>query len=456
MSDIVDKDGKRLAYFPPKAYDLFKPAPYKIFWGGRGGSKTWDFCRALLLLGHQTPLFILCAREIQKSIAESVHRTLAMQAEAMGLGHFYTVQQAKIIGQPMPHPLGGMRSTEFVFAGIRNNITAIKSMEGIDICAVFEATHISQNSWDTLLPTIRGDAPKGPFRKGSEVWVEFNPELAEDETYKRWVLDPPEGAKVVNINWRDNPWFPDFLRRQKNDLRKRDYNAYLTVWEGRTRKVLEGAIYAKELEQAHRDNRIGPNIKVDRSKPVDISVDLGRADTCCLTFWQQDGMSHRAVDCYGNFGFDWTHYLEQIQERKYVIGKIYLPHDGAHEVIQAKKSIASQTRDAYPGEGRVVVVKRTAKVANDINVVRQMFNRISFNEVTCSDLLTAMAHYRYAVDPEKRTVSSEPLHDWASHWADSVRYYVMGLKSQTQRFGPQKHQPVAPEYTGGGLGWLNG
>jgi phage terminase large subunit len=417
---------------------------------------TWDFCRALLILGQQTPLFILCAREIQRSLSESVHRTLALQIEALGLGHFYEVQQAKIIGQPLPHPLGGMRRTEFVFAGIRNNITAIKSMEGIDICAVFEATHISDASWDILLPTIRGDAPRGPFRKGSEVWVEFNPELSEDATYKRWVLDPPPGAKVVNINWRDNKWFPEFLRKQKNDLRKRDYNAYLTVWEGRTRKVLEGAIYAKELEQAHRDKRISPNIRLDRSKPVDISVDLGRADTCCLTFWQQVGMEHHAVDYYGNFGFDWSHYLEQIQERKYVIGKIYLPHDGAHQVIQASKSIARQTRDAYPGENRVQVVPRTAKVANDINVVRQMFSRMYFNEKTCADLLTALSHYRYEVKPEKRTVSPEPLHDWASHAADSVRCYVMGIKAAGPKFGAQKHMPAPAEYVGDGLGWLNG
>src|ERR1700722_20648403 len=208
--------------------------------GGRVSSKIWDFCQALLILGSQRKLFILCAREIQKSIAESVHRTLAQKIDEFGMGDKYRVLSHKIVGA---------NGTEFVFAGIRNNITAIKSMEGIDICAVFEATDISQHSWDVLLPTVRRDAPHGPFGHGSEIWVEFNPEPASDETYKRWVLNPPVGAVVIQINWRDNPWFPEFLRRQMDAMKKANYENYLTIWEGQVRRVLQGAIYAKQLEQ---------------------------------------------------------------------------------------------------------------------------------------------------------------------------------------------------------------
>lgn len=432
---------------------------------------SWDFCRALLILGSQRPLFILCAREIQKSIAESVHRLLEQQADEIGLGHFYDVKENKIVG--LPQLVHGMqRQTEIVFAGIRNNITAIKSMEGIDICAVFEATFVSTHSWDILLPTIRGRheddprGPGGPFNKGPEVWIEFNPELASDETYKRWVLEPPEGTVRIPIGWRDNKWFSETSRKQKDDMFKRDYENYLTVWEGQPRRVLQGAIYAKELEAAHREGRISPNIQVDRSKPVDVSCDLGRSDTCSLTFWQQVGTEHRAIDYYGNFGFDWGHYLdviangigEEVAERKkrrYQIGKIYLPHDASNKLLAATKSIERQTRDAYPEEGRVIVVERTSSVVNDINAVRMMFSRMYFNELLCSDLLTGLAHYRFEVDPETKEVSKNPLHDFASHPADSIRCYIMGLKPPRRSGRPQMHQPNAPQYRGDRLGWLN-
>lgn len=443
--------------FPAKAGILFEPAPYKVFYGGRGGSKTWDFCRALLILGRRRKLFILCAREFQRSISESVHRTLDEQIRAMNLDEFYDVQAHKIIGK---------NNTEFVFAGVRNNIAAIKSMESIDICAVFEATFVSEHSWQVLLPTIRRDPPHGPFGQGSEVWIEFNPELATDYSYRYWVLEPPEGTKVVEINWRDNPWFPEVLRKQKEDLKKRDHDSYLTVWEGKTRRTLQGAIYAKEIELAAKEGRISPSIAVDRSKPVNVSVDLGRADTTSLWFSQQVGTEHRFVDYYGNFGFDWGHYLDTMltgigedpvekRKRRYQIGTIYLPHDASSKHLAARNSIARQTKDAYPGESRVQVVPRTESIVNDINAVRAMFSRMYFHEKNCADGLTGLAHYRYEVDPDNaKEVSQKPLHDWASHPADSLRCYVMGLKADSNQPRPQLHQPRVMPPRSDGLGWM--
>ena len=426
------------AEFPEKALSLFKPAPYKVMYGGRGGSKTWDFCRALLILGARRKLFILCARELQKSIAESVHRILATQLEPLGLGHFYTVMSHKIVGT---------NGTQFVFAGIKTNITAIKSMEAIDVCAVFEANGVSQHSWEVLLPTVRRDPPYGPFQLGSEIWVEFNPELGSDETYKRWVLDPPADTFLKEINWRDNPWFPQILRNQMDEMRRKDYENYLTVWEGKVRRVVAGAIYAKELEAAQKDNRISPQVAHDRGRAVDVAVDLGRADTCALWFIQQSGMQHHFINYYSNVGYDWSHYLEHIQGTKYRIGKIYLPHDAMHETIVASKSVFGQTRDAYPNSGQVQAVPVTKKVANDLNQVRMMFSRFYFSETKCADGLQALSHYRYKVDEEKKdpygrgALSPEPDHNWASHGADALRCYVMGMIDHGRQARPQMHQP---------------
>jgi phage terminase large subunit len=459
--------------FPGKAAPLFVPAPYKVMYGGRGGAKSWAAARALLHLATQRKLFILCAREIQKSISESVYKLLVDQIDAMGLAHVFDIKFASIINTET--------GSRFVFAGVRNNITAIKSMEAIDICWVEEAEKVSGYSWGVLLPTIRRDPPHGPFGRGSEVWVVFNPELERDFTYQYWAVSPPQPCHrftigedgdvqaalralkaqkpttvLMEMNWHDNEWFPEILRKQMEDLKKRDYESYLTVWEGKVRRVIQGAIYAKEIERAQREGRISGMVEVDRSKPVDIGVDLGRADMTTLWFMQQVGMQHHAIDYYGNFGFDWTHYLEQIQERRYVIGRIYLPHDARNKHVDAKKSVYQQTRDAYPGDGRVQVVPRTQSVVNDINAVRMLFPRLHFNEKLCADGLHGLAHYQYEVDPEDhRDISDAPLHNWASHPADGLRSYVMGLKDDSTRGRPQMHIPAPPPQNEGlGHGWM--
>lgn len=396
---------------------LFEPAPYKVMYGGRGASKTWDFCRALLILGSHRKLFILCAREIQKSIAESVHRTLHTQAEAMGLDDRYETQDARIINR--------VNGTELVFAGLRNHVQAIKSMEGIDICAVFEATFVSQHSWEVLLPTIRRDAPYGPFGQGSEVWVEFNPELTTDYTYQHWVVDPPPGAVVVEVNWRDNPWFPETLQRQKEAMRVKDHDSYMTVWEGRTRRTLQGAIYAKELAAAIEDGRVDPGIVAMRNKPVIVSFDLGRADMTSMWFLQQFGTSHYAIDFYENCGFDFSHYLEEIQGRKYVVKGVWLPHDARQKHVSAKKSVEGQAREAYPTPGVVRIVPNIADHLQ-INRLRALFPRLSFNEIACNQGIQALTHYQYGVN-DKGQRTKLPLHNWASHASKSLQYYAVQL-----------------------------
>src|SRR5450631_4211135 len=181
-----------MVWFPEKAIPLFTAAPYKVMYGGRGGSKSWDMARAILALGAHKKLFIVCAREFQRSIKDSVHKLLSEQVNEMGLDDHYEIQEQKIMGR--------LNGTEIVFVGVRNIITSIKLMEGIDIFWLTEAVHVSNHTWDTLLPTVRRDPPFGPFGKGSEVGLILtNPDLGSDDTYRRWVLDPPEGAWVEEI-----------------------------------------------------------------------------------------------------------------------------------------------------------------------------------------------------------------------------------------------------------------
>jgi phage terminase large subunit len=212
----------------PKVYVKFfkKPSRYKVLYGGRGSGKSWACARALLGLGWSKPMHILCAREIQKSISDSVHKLLSEQLEEMGLGGFYDITRDAI---------RGANGTEFIFKGLRANPQEIKSMEGIDICWVEEAQAVSAESWDVLIPTIR--------KEGSEIWITFNPLDASDPTFQRFVENEPDDALIRKVNFDENPYFPEVLRKEMEWLKRRDYESYLHIWEGEVRKISNALVF---------------------------------------------------------------------------------------------------------------------------------------------------------------------------------------------------------------------
>jgi len=172
----------RIRFEIPAAVECLVDPPlgdlrYRVLYGGRGGAKSWNIARVLLIYGYKQPLRILCAREYQSSIAESVHHLLEEQIDLLGLGDFYDVQQTKIIG---------LNGTEFIFKGLARNIQEVKSTEGVDVCWVEEAEAVSKESWRVLIPTIR--------RPNSEIWVSFNPADSQDPTYQRFVEGEPQRA----------------------------------------------------------------------------------------------------------------------------------------------------------------------------------------------------------------------------------------------------------------------
>ena len=207
---------------------LFQPrSRYKVAWGGRGSGKSWGFARMLLLRvgASPVPVRVLCARELQVSIRDSVHRLLADQIDAMGIGHCFDVGESFIRCS---------NGSEFLFKGLRHNAGEIKSMENISICWIEEAQAVSEDSWKLLIPTIR--AP------GSEIWVTFNPDQESDPTYKRFVLSPPPSAIVRRVNWHDNPWFPPELEAERRHMQETDLDAYNWVWEGECRRVSDAQV----------------------------------------------------------------------------------------------------------------------------------------------------------------------------------------------------------------------
>jgi len=191
---------------------------YKVAYGGRGSSKSWTIARILLLKGMEKPLRILCTREIQDSIKDSVHKLLKDQIDLLELNG-WTVQNDVI-----KH----INGTEFLFKGLFSNLSKVKSFEGVDICWIEEAESISAMSWEILDPTIR--------KPGSEIWVSFNPRYETDIMYKTFVLEPPENSIVIKVNYQDNKHFPKELEDQKNHMAKVDPDLYLHIWEGELKR----------------------------------------------------------------------------------------------------------------------------------------------------------------------------------------------------------------------------
>lgn len=409
--------------FPQKMLAIFEPHRYKVFWGGRGSSKSWSIARALLLKGYQKKIRVLCARELMNSIAESVHYLLSSQIENMGLQSFYEVQNATIIGK---------NGTEFVFAALKHNVSKIKSYESVDICWVEEAQTVSKTSWDTLIPTIRKD--------GSEIWISFNPDLETDETYKRFVANPYKDALVVKVNHSDNPWFPDELRMHMEELKERDYDAYLNVYEGHCRQNLEGSVYAKELREATEKERIG-RVPYDEAAPVHVFFDLGWSDCTSAWFVQHIAHEYHVIDCYQNRQEKWSHYLGVLQQRGYFYDTIWLPHDAKAKNLQTGRSIEELTMAAYPR--RVQIVPKLS-VEDGINALRTIFSRMYFDAEKCADGIQALRHYRYSVDQDTGQFSKKPLHDEHSHYADAARAIAISITEKKKPKTETKEVQVSP------------
>lgn len=415
------------AEFPPAFAPLFEPSRYKIFHGGRGAAKSWAFARALLIIGASKPLRIICAREFMNSIDESVHQLLSDQIAALGLQAFYDIKNTEIVGK---------NGTSFAFYGLRRNINSLKSFEGADIIWVEEATDVSKNSWEVLIPTIRKD--------GSEIWVSFNPELDTDETYVRFVKNPPSNAVVVEVNWSDNPWFPDVLRQEMEDLKARDFDSYLTIWEGKCRQSLDGAVFADELRTATGENRI-TRVPWEQSKLVETYWDLGKSDNTAIWFAQVVGFEYRVIDYYQNHGKNLSHYAKILREKPYAYGTMWLPHDAKHDLLASERTIQQQMEAL----GFKVQISPQVSVAAGIEAARTVFNKCWFDQDKTSDGLQCLRHYQYERKKDGMSFTKQPLHNWASHGADAFRYLAVSL---TAKIPPKKITVQIPRGAGNWLG----
>lgn len=371
-------------------------------YGGRGGAKSHAIARTLLVLGAQSPLRIVCAREIQKSIKDSVHTLLADIIRGNeSLNNFYETQEAVIRGR---------NGTEFKFRGLKHNTTDMKSLEGADICWVEEAENVSHRSWEILIPTIR--------KENSEIWVSLNIKNTTDPTYQRFIAQTSDDTIAVKVSWRDNPFFPLVLDKERRKLERDDPEAYAHVWEGEPDTRRSGAIYAKQLNKARVDGRV-TRVPYDPACEVFTGWDLGWGDATAIWWLQYVGRELRWIDYYENNSEQLDHYVTVIKSKpyNYMGNGHYLPHDGAHGNIRGD-SVSNQL-DSMGIKN--IVLEREQDINPGLELVRQAISFSVFDAEKCKDGIHALENYGYEWDEEHQVFKKRPLHNWASNGADAAR-----------------------------------
>ena len=415
--------------FPSKLRPLFEPHRFKNIWGGRDGAKSWNVARYLLEIGAIGTEFVVCARENMNSIADSCHRTLVSQISMMGMGDQYAVEKAKIWHKTT--------KTEFVFKGLRHNPDAIKSLEGATKLWVEEAQSVSKDSWDKSIPTIR--------RPGSEIILTWNPELETDDTWRRFMVNPPPDTVAINMNFSDNPWPSEVLRAEREKLEIEDPDEYAHIWLGQPRRTVVGGIYAVEFRKVDSEQRI-TRVPYDPSRPVHTCWDLGWGDLVAIWMFQSAPFEWRFIDYIEGNNRDVGSFVRELQAKPYVWGTDYLPWDAASTGrLATGKSVEAVMR----GLGRKVQVVPQNLVHVGIEAVRRMLPLCWFDIDKCADGLQALRHYRYGEikvlsTPDHRTPTREPVHDWASHTADALRTGAMGVERASSGMETVKHvsQPI--------------
>jgi len=392
--------------------------------GGRGGGKSHTVAQALLDMGARKPLRILCAREIQKSMRDSVHRLLKDYIVKLGLHAFYEVLDTEIRGK---------NGTLFLFAGLQSHtVDSIKSFEGVDLVWIEEAHVISKKSLDTLIPTIR--------KEGSEIWMTLNPDMDTDEVYQRFIATPSDDTWVCEINWRDNPWLPQVLdderRKAKRSMLKEDYEQ---IWEGKARRVAEGAIYRYEIDALYADERVCA-VPYDPILPVHTVWDLGWNDAMTIIMVQRGPQDIRVLDYIedSNRTLDW--YVAQLAKRPYRWGTDFIPHDGRTRNFQTGKS----TEELLRSMGRAPQVLAQTSVEEGIKAARMAFPRCYFDSKKTQRLLECLKRYRRDIHT-KTGEPTAPLHDEFSHGADAFRYLGQAVERMETR-SVEYNEPEAPDW----------
>ena len=389
--------------FKPLYTHLTNNKLFYVYHGGRGGGKSWEIADYLLIEGAQRKHRILCCREIQKSIKQSVHKLLSDRIVSLGLESFYQILDTEI---------RGINGTEFSFAGLLNHtVESVKSFEGATITWIEEAQTVSSYSLKILIPTVvRTACPM--------VIMSLNPKLPSDAVYADYVIVERDDTVVVQINYTDNKHCPDDLIKLAEQMRDSDYDEYEHIYLGKPKEIADGAIYKAEFEQIKRENRIC-KVPHDPNLPVYTSWDLGILDPTAIWFFQVFGKEVRVIDYYEANNEPLAHYARILDEKKQQFGYNYGKHFAPHDIAARDLSSGVSREQTMANLGYRMTKGARLGVEDRIEASRQMLKNCWFDAEKCKHGIRALQNYRREFNDKLEQFKATPVHDWASHGSDS-------------------------------------
>ena len=373
--------------------------------------KSWTVARVLLLLGTMTKHRVVCGREYQASIRQSVHRLLSDQIHELGLSNFYQVLDTEI---------RGANGTLFLFTGLaQHTVDSVKSLEGATITWIEEGQSVSKKSLDVLTPTVM----RTP---GAELWVTFNPDLDTDEVYVRYVEHyDPQTMFSIKVNHTENPWFPPGLEIERQATKLRAPEDYDNVWGGECRQAVQGAIYAKEIAKAVEEGRVG-FLPYDPRMKVHVVFDLGWNDSMVISFVQRHLSSVRIIDAIKDSHRTVDSYMQDVKAKPYNWGKVWLPHDGFTKDLKTGRSVA----EIIKHHGFQVERVPSVSVESGIKVAREVLGQTAFDKKKADPIVESLRRYKRAISSTTNEPGA-PVHDDASHGADCFRYVALCADKMT-------------------------
>lgn len=415
------------ARIPAKLVPVFEgAADVRGAYGGRGSAKTRTFALMTAIRAHMWDAegrqgIILCGRQFMNSLADSsLEEIKAAIRETPWLEPHFD------IGETYIRTKSGRIS--YVFVGLARNLNSIKSKFRILLAWIDEAEPVTEDAWVKLIPTLR--------EEDSELWLTWNPERKKSATNKRFrhANDNDQRVKIVEMNWRDNPWFPEILNRVRlKDLKERP-DQYPHIWEGEYLSVVSGAYYAKWVVQARQDGRFC-KISLDPLMNIFAIWDIGgtgeRADATAIWIVQFVGQEVWLIDYYEAVGQPLATHVNWLRDNGYERARCILPHDGAsHEKVikttyQGALSEAGFSVIVVPNQGAGAAMRR-------IQAARRLFPQMYFDAERCEGGIEAISFYHEKRD-EERNIGLGPAHDWSSHGADAfgliavARPIVLGI-----------------------------
>ena len=415
MSDVLKIE------IPAKLHPVFVgDADFRGAYGGRGSGKTRSFAKMVAIKaamwaedGREGT--ILCGRQYMNSLQESsMEEIKSTIREEPWLLERYDIGEGFIRTKD--------RRITFVFKGLDKNLDSIKGIARILLCWVDEAENVTEIAWAKLIPTVR--------EEDCEIWVTWNPELEDSPTDKRFRKEATSRMKIVEMNFRDNPWFPAKLERDRLDDQEKRPNSYDWIWEGAYVVAHDGAYYAKDLAKAKRDKRIC-KVAADPLMSIKSYHDIGgtgrTSDAYSIVIVQFIDKEIRILDHYSSQGQSLGYHVGWMRESGWGNAEIVLPHDGVDPDLLIGKTYAQHWKDAGFANVRVIPNMGPGAAKQRVEAVWRLFNRFWFDEEKTAALRKSMGWYHEKVH-DKTRARMGPSHDWSSHDNDAFGMMAIDYK----------------------------